>query len=118
MTEIPNLTQKKCRPCEGIGAALSKAQAEEYLLKTPGWQMRSDAKLIYREYAMKNFMAAISAITDIAKIAEDENHHPDLHLTGYRKLRIELSTHALGGLSENDFIVAAKIDALPLKLKS
>ena len=67
---------------------------------------------------MKNFTAAVRLINKIAEIAESENHHPDIHLTGYRKLRIELTTHALGGLTENDFIVAAKINVLPLELKN
>jgi 4a-hydroxytetrahydrobiopterin dehydratase len=54
----------------------------------------------------------------VAQLAEDENHHPDLHLESYRKLSIEIWTHAIGGLSENDFILAAKIDQLPIQLKS
>jgi len=57
-----------------------------------------------------HFVQAISLVNQIAEIAEDEQHHPDLHLTGYRHLEIVLTTHAIGGLSENDFIVAAKID--------
>lgn len=113
-----NLSRKKCQPCEGIGQAFSKAQAEEYLAKTAGWELDTEGKLIYRELVMKNFMAAIRLINNIAAIAESENHHPDIHLGGYRKLRIDLSTHALGGLSENDFIVAAKINELPLELKN
>ena len=66
---------------------------------------------------MKNFLTAVHFIDAVAQIAETENHHPDLHLTAYRKLRIELSTHAIDGLSENDFILAAKIDKLPKELK-
>ena len=80
--------------------------------------MREDAKQIHQDYMMKNFMSAVKFINSIAAIAESENHHPDLHLVGYRKLRVELSTHALGGLTENDFIVAAKINTLPVELKS
>ena len=114
----PNpLTEKKCQPCEGIGKALGRDEALAYLQKTSGWQMTSDAKAIYREFVTKNFMTAVNFIHKIAEIAEAENHHPDIHLTGYRKLKIDLSTHALGGLSENDFIVAAKINALPVELK-
>ena len=60
----------------------------------------------------KHFLEAIRLINEIAEVAESEQHHPDLHLTGYRNVRIELTTHAIGGLSENDFIVAAKIDEL------
>lgn len=76
------------------------------------------SRSIEKEWVMKDFVAAIQFIRSIAKIAEAEGHHPDLHLTGYRNLKIELSTHAIGGLSENDFILAAKIEKLPKKLKS
>jgi len=68
--------------------------------------------MISREYVMKNFLAAVDLIGKIAQIAETEDHHPDLHLTGYNCLRVELRTHAIGGLSENDFIVAAKINVI------
>ncbi len=118
MTNQNHLTQKKCQPCEGIGQAFSKNQIAEYLLKTPGWELDKSEKLISRDLVLKNFMAAIRFINKIAEIAESENHHPDVHLTGYRKLRVELTTHALSGLSENDFIVASKINALPLELKT
>jgi 4a-hydroxytetrahydrobiopterin dehydratase len=66
---------------------------------------------------MKNFLAAIKFIIKVAQVAEANNHHPDLHLTGYRNLRINLSTHAISGLSENDFILAANINQLPVELK-
>ena len=113
-----NLLQKNCLPCEGIGKALTRQEAEEYLKKIDSWQLDKPAKMISREYLMKNFMAAIKLMGLIAQVAEEENHHPNLHLTGYRKLRVELSTHALGGLSENDFILAAKINQLPADLKN
>ena len=113
-----NLTQKKCVPCEGIGKALNLDQAKEYLKDTLHWQLNETATGISREYVMKNFFAAIKLINGIAELAERENHHPDLHLVSYRKLRVELSTHALGGLSENDFILAAKINQLPAELKN
>ncbi len=118
MVQTENLSQKKCKPCEGIGKSLSAAEANELILKVGEWKLREDAKLIYRDFSMKNFMAAVQLINKIAAIAESENHHPDIHLSSYRKLRIELSTHALGGLSENDFIVASKINELPVALKS
>ena len=112
------LTQKHCVPCEGIGQALTLQEAQAYLKKINSWQLDQSGKMIFREYVMKNFMAAVKLINRIAEIAETENHHPNLHLTGYRKLRVELSTHALGGLSENDFILAAKINELPAELKN
>ena len=117
MIDTANLEKKKCLPCEGIGKALTKEEAQQYLKGTPGWNLREDGKLIWREFIMKNFMAAIKLIHNIAQVAEAENHHPDLHLVSYRKLRIELTTHALGGLTENDFILAAKISTLPADLK-
>jgi 4a-hydroxytetrahydrobiopterin dehydratase len=63
----------------------------------------------------RNFKAAVEFLNGVAELAERENHHPDLHLVGYRNLSIELTTHAIGGLSENDFILAAKIDELPVE---
>ena len=117
MVESKTLTQKKCQPCEGMGGPLKQPEAKEYLKKTPGWQLSEEGNVIYREFTMKNFMAAINFINKIANIAESENHHPDFHITRYRKLRVELSTHAIGGLSENDFILAAKINEQPCELK-
>lgn len=113
-----HLSQKKCIPCEGIGRTLTSEEIAELLKKVPGWQAVSDHKMISRDFVMKNFMAAVRFINNIASIAESENHHPDIHLSGYRKLRIEASTHALGGLTQNDFILAAKINELPMELKA
>ncbi|PIQ85812.1 MAG: pterin-4-alpha-carbinolamine dehydratase [Candidatus Omnitrophica bacterium CG11_big_fil_rev_8_21_14_0_20_45_26] len=111
------LTQKKCLPCEGGVPKLTKAQAEQYLSSVPGWQLNRDGTSMNAQYVMKDFQAALNFINAIGKIAEDEGHHPDLHLTGYRRLSIDLNTHAIGGLSENDFILAAKINQLPRELK-
>lgn len=114
MTE---LAHKKCEPCEGKTKSFDRDQAKDYLKDVSGWRLTEDARGIYREYVTKNFMAAIKFIDKVAAIAESENHHPDIHLTGYRRLRIDLSTHAINGLSENDFIMAAKINGLPVELK-
>ena len=111
------LAQKKCEPCEGKTAAFNKEEAQSYLKETPGWQIDAAGKLIFKEYKTKNFLTAVEFIKKIAVIAEEENHHPDVHLTGYRNLKVEISTHAIGGLSENDFILAAKINQLPVELK-
>ena len=113
-----DLTQKKCVPCEGIGKALTSEEANEYLKRIEHWQLDPTRKVIFREYILKNFMAAVQLINGIAQLAEQENHHPDLHLVNYRKLRVDLTTHALSGLSENDFILAAKINRLPVELKN
>ena len=66
---------------------------------------------------MKGFTAGIRFFQEVARVAEEDQHHPDLHLEGYRNVWIEIYTHAIGGLSENDFILAAKIDALPVEVK-
>ncbi len=110
--------KKKCVPCEGGVAMLSRAEALSYLKDLKSWRLSANGKSIRSEYLMKNFMTAIDFINRVAKFAEKEGHHPDIHLTGYRKLLIELSTHAIGGLSENDFILASKINKIPKKLKS
>lgn len=109
MTE---LSQKKCEPCEGKVRAYDRNQAQGYLSQVPGWKLTEDARGIYRQFELKNFQAVIGLVNEIAKIAEYENHHPDLHVTAYRKLRVDLMTHAIGGLSENDFILAAKINEI------
>jgi 4a-hydroxytetrahydrobiopterin dehydratase len=114
---VQDLIKKKCKPCEGGTAPMSPAEAKAYLAALPGWEHSADGKLIGRTYVMRWFMDAIELIQKIAEVAEAEDHHPDIHLTGYRLLRIELMTHAIGGLSENDFILAAKIESLPKQLK-
>ena len=83
----------------------------------PGWKLSADAKKIRREWVVKVFLTAIKFFDEIPKIAQADDHYPDLHLTGYRHAAIELSTHAIGGLSENDFTLAAKIDRVPIELK-
>ena len=105
---------------EELGGAkrLKKTEVVSRLKHLESWDLSGNAKSIFKEYLMKDFMAAVRFIERIAKVAEAEGHHPDLHLSGYRKLRIEISTHAIGGLSENDFILAAKIDKLPRHLEA
>ena len=86
--------------------------------KLVGWHLAKDGRRIRKEWVVKNFMKGMEFFGRVAKLAEDEGHHPDIHLEGYRNVAIELWTHAIGGLSENDFILAAKIDELPIVLKS
>ena len=107
----PPLAQRKCKPCEGGTEPLPPSAAQQLLEDVTGWEL-VDGKSIRKTVRCQDFLDAVSVIQRIAPIAEAEDHHPDLHLTGYRRLTIELSTHAIGGLSENDFILAAKIDAL------
>ena len=106
------LATRTCKPCEGGVAPLPASAARTLLADLKGWELASDATRIRKTVKAKDFLGAVDLIRRIAPIAEAEDHHPDLHLTNYKKLTIELSTHAIGGLSENDFILAAKIDQL------
>jgi 4a-hydroxytetrahydrobiopterin dehydratase len=106
-----NLLQKKCVACEGGVPVIDAGAATPYLAATPDWSISDDGTMISLKINAKNFVRAMAMLETVAKVAEDEQHHPDLHLTGYRHVRIDMTTHAIGGLSENDFIVAAKIDA-------
>ncbi len=111
------LVAKKCLPCEGGVPKFARAEAEQQLKNLTGWQLTAKGERIRKNWTVKDFMAGIEFFQAVAKLAEEEQHHPDLHLEGYRNLWIEIWTHAIGGLSENDFILAAKIDRLPIKLK-
>ena len=106
------LTAKKCTPCEGGTPPLTKEQIAQHMAAVPEWKLSDDDKLIRRKYKFKDFVSAMAFLQKVADLAEQEQHHPDLHLTGYRNAAVELTTHAIGGLSANDFIVAAKIDKL------
>ena len=112
ITSSEALRGKKCLPCEGGVPAISAEDARRYVEATPKWSVADDGKSIFRKVNCNNFVDAMKLMNQIGEIAESEQHHPDLHLTGYRKVRIDLTTHAIGGLSENDFIVAAKIDEI------
>lgn len=111
------LVQKKCLPCEGGVEPFSPAQAKEQLKELSGWYLTHEGQRIRKDWKVKHFMAGIDFFNRCAEIAEADQHHPDLHIEGYRNVAVELWTHAIGGLSENDFILAAKIDQLPIKLK-
>jgi 4a-hydroxytetrahydrobiopterin dehydratase len=83
----------------------------------PSWKLTADGQRICRHWRVKDFVTALDFFNRIGRIAEDEDHHPDLHVTGYRNVAVEIWNHAVGGLTENDFILAAKIDTLPVELK-
>lgn len=114
---VDQLLDKKCKPCEGGVDPCTLDEAQRQLAKLDGWQLTHDGQRIRKNWTVKNFLAGMEFFRRVAEIAEDDGHHPDLHLEGYRNVRIELWTHAIGGLSENDFILAAKIDQVPIKLR-
>ena len=103
--------RKKCQPCEGGVYPYTHWQSVEQLKTLEGWYLTHDGQRIRKDWTMKHFVDAMDFFNKVADIAEEDGHHPDLHLEQYRKVSIELWTHAIGGLSENDFILAAKIDA-------
>jgi 4a-hydroxytetrahydrobiopterin dehydratase len=105
-----DLTQKHCVPCEGGTLPFPPNAIAEYMPKVPLWKSVED-KNIAREFEFKDFKEAMVFVNKVAEIANAEDHHPDMYIF-YNKVRLELSTHAIGGLSENDFIMAAKIDRI------
>ena len=112
------LLAKKCRPCEGGIEKFTPEEAIESLRALSGWRISQDGLRLEKEWHVKNFKAGIDFINRVADVAEGEGHHPEIHLTGFRHVWIEIWTHAVGGLTENDFILAAKIDMLPVELKT
>jgi 4a-hydroxytetrahydrobiopterin dehydratase len=117
MTLVEALRFGRCKPCSGGAPPLNVARAREYLAALPAWRISGDGRRIRRNLLMKDFTSAVDLIVRIKDVAEAEGHHPDIHLTEYRRLAVELWTHAIGGLSENDFILAAKIEDLPKNLQ-
>lgn len=117
MQSTQTLASRKCRPCEGGVEKLTANEARARLDLLAGWRLTHGGARIRKDWTVRNFLAGIDFFTRVAELAEAEGHHPDLHLEGFRNVWIELWTHAMGGLSENDFILAAKIDRLPIRLK-
>ncbi|HAL12300.1 MAG TPA: 4a-hydroxytetrahydrobiopterin dehydratase [Planctomycetaceae bacterium] len=113
-----DLVGKKCKPCEGGVEPCTLDEANLQLQQLTGWYLTNDGQRIRKDWTVKHFMAGMSFFNAVAEVAEDDGHHPDLHIAGYRNVSIELWTHAIGGLSENDFILAAKIDEIPIELQS
>ena len=110
---MSELSGKHCVPCEGGVQPLSRAEAQNLMRQLKAdWKLADDAKSLHAEFKFRNFFHTMSFVNAVAHIANAEDHHPDLEV-GYGYCRIKYNTHAIGGLSENDFICAAKIDALP-----
>lgn len=106
------LKEKKCVPCEGDVKPLSIDQAYDLLKEVSSWTLDCGNKKISKKITFNNFVEAVAFVNKVADIAENENHHPDIFIHGYKNVDITLSTHAIHGLSENDFIVAAKVDQI------
>lgn len=109
---MADLASKKCVPCEGGDPSLPRGEVEKLLKEVPEWKLSDDGVLkIGRNFKFKDFKEALAFVNRVGEIAESEGHHPNISFT-WGKVEITLWTHAVGGLSENDFILAAKIDKI------
>ena len=106
-----DLTQKYCVTCEAGTPPMPLEEAERMMEQVPGWELKPDEKKLLRRFKFKDFKEAMSFVNKVADLAEAEGHHPDIYVS-WNRVRLELTTHAIRGLSENDFILAAKISAL------
>jgi len=107
---MDDLSSKRCIPCEAGTPPLGAAAAAELGKRVPAWKIEG-AKKISRDFTFNDFREAMAFVNRVAEIAESEGHHPDIAVF-YNRVRLTLSTHAIHGLSENDFIVAAKVDGI------
>lgn len=108
---MDDLTRNVCVACEGGVSPLTREEAEEYHAQVPEWKIAEDGKSITRKYSFKDFKEALAFVDKAGEVAEQEGHHPDITF-GWGYVTVLLTTHAIGGLSKNDFIVAAKTEAL------
>lgn len=107
-----NLTKKHCIPCEEGGTPMSEEDENKYIKQVPSWILTRDGiHKITKQFKFKNFREAIAFVNKVGALAESEGHHPDIKIV-YNKVRLDLFTHAVDGLSENDFIMASKINKL------
>lgn len=105
------LDHLSCTPCRGGIPAMTPAEAEEKLAQLPGWELNASATTLERRFGFKNFVQALSFANRVGEVAEKEGHHPEMTI-GWGFCRVLLFTHKIGGLHENDFILAAKISRL------
>jgi 4a-hydroxytetrahydrobiopterin dehydratase len=106
------LVSRRCKPCEGGIPALAEAQARELISQVGAhWNLATDGKSIQAQFNFRNYWQTTAFVNAVIWVAHQEDHHPDINF-GYKACTITYSTHAIGGLSENDFICAAKVDAL------
>ena len=108
---LENLKDKHCEPCEGGVCPLDERHSKLHLDHLPGWELAEDRSSIARTLRFKDFLDTISFINAMAYMSEQQGHHPDFS-AGYNYCEVRYTTHAIGGLSENDFICAAKINDL------
>ena len=108
---VSDLQTKHCKPCEGGVDPLDRERATELLAQVPGWELSEEADSITRTFRFKGFFRTMSFINAMAWIANQEGHHPDFS-AGFNFCKVTFTTHDIDGLSENDFICAARVNAL------
>ena len=109
--DMEGLAEKKCVPCRGGIPPLAEPAARELLAGTPGWELAESGTRLQRRFEFRDFVAAMEFVNRVADIAEQEGHHPDIAIH-WNKVDLVLWTHKIGGLHQNDFILAAKINRL------
>lgn len=114
---MSELQTKRCVPCEGGIPPLKQEEIKAFLAEIPGWEVSAEGTLISRRFEFKGFYKTMAFVNAIAWIANQENHHPDMEV-GYNYCLVKFTTHAISGLSKNDFICAAKVEALQMQNES
>jgi 4a-hydroxytetrahydrobiopterin dehydratase len=111
---MSGLAERRCKPCEGGIPPLTATEAQRFLSQiSSSWAVTQNAHAIRREFRFRDFYRTMSFVNALAHIVNIEDHHPDLEV-GYNYCHVTFTTHAIGGLSENDFVCAAKVDLIPL----
>jgi 4a-hydroxytetrahydrobiopterin dehydratase len=110
-----DLTQRYCMACEAGTPPMSLDQARSMLEQVPGWTLGEEEQKLSRRFKFKDFKEAMAFVNKVADLAESEGHHPDIYIS-WNRVRLDLTTHAIKGLSDNDFIVAAKVNAVGAQL--
>jgi len=111
MTTTNELRSARCEACEGGVPPMGEAEIEAHLQAVPLWTR--DGQSIVRDLKLRDFAEALAYVNVVGGVAEEQGHHPDILIHGWNRVRLRLSTHAIGGLSRNDFVLAARLDALP-----
>ena len=109
--DMEDLASKSCAPCRGGVTPLTEAEAARRLEATPSWRLEEHGTRLLRRFEFEDFVAAMKFVNRVADVAEQEGHHPDIAIH-WNKVDLVLWTHKIGGLHENDFILAAKVDRL------
>ncbi|OGG07018.1 4a-hydroxytetrahydrobiopterin dehydratase [Candidatus Gottesmanbacteria bacterium RIFCSPHIGHO2_02_FULL_40_24] len=107
---MTDLTKKKCVPCEGGEPPLEKEKVNILLKEVSGWELVEG--MVVRKFKFKDFREAVDFVNRVADLSEEENHHPNISIYGWNKVKLTFYTHKINGLSENDFIMAAKVNKI------